>query len=64
MQAFVDKFSRDLAVEVKEHGVIVQSVLPGLVATKLARVYNGSFFTPDPKRYVDARCVRYSFRPS
>ena len=53
-QAFVDKFSCALAIECADKGIIVQCVLPGLVATKMSKVDDSSFLTPDPKQYVEA----------
>lgn len=54
-QAFVDKFSLDLAAECRPHGVLVQSLLPGYVATKLpGLIGQSSFAVPTPDVYVDS----------
>lgn len=61
-QAFVDKFSEDLATEYKHQGIIVQSVLPGFVATNMTRLKRTSLMTPSADVYVAAalRTVGYS----
>ena len=53
MQASVDKFSQDLAAECRRDGIIVQSVLPGYVATKLPGLSGkSSFDVPTATAYV------------
>lgn len=55
MQAFADKFSRDLAAECRPSGIIIQSVLPGFVATKMPKTEGkSSFFVPSPSTFVTA----------
>lgn len=51
----MDKFSCDLAAECRSSGVVVQTVLPGLVATKLSG-FKGrtSIQGPSPETFVDA----------
>lgn len=53
-KAFVDKFSRDLNAEVRKDGVLVQTVLPGLVASNMSRVKQDSFTVPSPKTFVES----------
>ena len=56
-QAFVDKFSRDLAVEYRADGIVVQTVLPGLVATTMpgaGRKMDASLIAPTAEVFVDA----------
>lgn len=54
-QAFVDKFSLDLAAECRPDGIVVQSVLPGYVATKLPGLSGkSSFDVPTPDAYVES----------
>ena len=51
----MDKFSLDLAAECRPHGIVVQSVLPGYVATKLPGLSGKvSFDVPTPEYYVAA----------
>lgn len=51
----MDKFSRDLAAECREDGIIVQTVLPGFVATKMPGLEGrDSFFVPTARDYVKA----------
>lgn len=49
---FVDLFSRSVHAEYKEKGIIIQSVLPHLVATKLSKIKKPSLFIPTPANFV------------
>ncbi|KAL0967942.1 hypothetical protein UPYG_G00260160 [Umbra pygmaea] len=53
-KAFVDFFSRGLQEEYKAKGIIVQSVLPFFVATKMTRIRKPTLDKPTPERYVAA----------
>lgn len=53
-KAFVDFFSRGLDAEYKSKGIIIQSVLPFFVATKLSKIRRATFDKPSPERYVAA----------
>ncbi|XP_065148047.1 very-long-chain 3-oxoacyl-CoA reductase-A [Paramisgurnus dabryanus] len=53
-KAFVDFFSRALNAEYKCKGIIIQSVLPFFVATKMTRIRKPTFDKPTPERYVAA----------
>ncbi|XP_014377653.1 very-long-chain 3-oxoacyl-CoA reductase, partial [Alligator sinensis] len=53
-KAFVDFFSQGLHAEYKSKGIIVQSVLPYYVATKMARIRKPTFDKPSPETYVKA----------
>ncbi|NWI96541.1 DHB12 reductase, partial [Pitta sordida] len=53
-KAFVDYFSRGLHVEYKSKGIIVQSVLPYYVATKMSKIRKPTFDKPSPETYVRA----------
>ena len=64
-QAFVDKFSEDLASEYTHHGVIVQSVLPGPVATKMSKIKKANWMACSAKTFVDSalktvECARHT----
>uniref|UniRef100_A0A3Q3BTX0 Hydroxysteroid (17-beta) dehydrogenase 12b n=1 Tax=Haplochromis burtoni TaxID=8153 RepID=A0A3Q3BTX0_HAPBU len=50
--AFVDFFSRGLQAEYKNKGIIIQSVLPFFVATKLSKIRRATLDKPSPERYV------------
>lgn len=52
-KAFVDKFSDDLDVEYKKRGVIIQSVLPGPVATNMSKIKKPTWMAPSAKTYVN-----------
>jgi len=49
---FVDLLSRSLHGEVKDKRIIVQSVLPSYVMTKMSKIRKPSFLVPTPKAYV------------
>ncbi|KAM6394499.1 LOW QUALITY PROTEIN: very-long-chain 3-oxoacyl-CoA reductase [Pluvialis apricaria] len=53
-KAFVDYFSRGLHAEYKNKGIIVQSVLPYYVATKMSKIRKPTFSKPSPETYVRA----------
>ncbi|CAL8404994.1 unnamed protein product [Boreogadus saida] len=53
-KAFVDFFSRGLEAEYKSQGIIIQSVLPSFVATKLSKIRRATLDKPTPQRYVAA----------
>ncbi|KAL7831002.1 hypothetical protein SRHO_G00305040 [Serrasalmus rhombeus] len=54
-KAFVDFFSCGLDAEYKNKGVIIQSVLPFYVTTKLSKIKRASLDIPTPERYVAAQ---------
>ncbi|XP_030377977.1 very-long-chain 3-oxoacyl-CoA reductase [Scaptodrosophila lebanonensis] len=51
-KAFVNKFSDDLQTEYKDHGLIIQSVQPGFVATNMSKIRKPNIFAPSPETYV------------
>ncbi|KAG7272377.1 hypothetical protein CRUP_000368 [Coryphaenoides rupestris] len=53
-QAFVDFFSQGLQAEYQSQGIIVQSVMPYFVATKLSKIRRATLDKPTPYRYVTA----------
>uniref|UniRef100_A0A8C4Y591 3-ketoacyl-CoA reductase n=1 Tax=Gopherus evgoodei TaxID=1825980 RepID=A0A8C4Y591_9SAUR len=53
-KAFVDFFSRGLHAEYKSKGIIVQSVLPYFVATKMSKIRKPTFNKPSPETFVRA----------
>ncbi|CAL1594835.1 unnamed protein product [Knipowitschia caucasica] len=53
-KAFVDFFSRGLHEEYRRQGIIVQSVLPFFVVTKMTRIKKPTLDKPTPERYVQA----------
>lgn len=52
LQAYVDFFSRSLNIEYKSKGIIVQSVLPFFVTSKLSKIRRANLFVPDPTTFV------------
>uniref|UniRef100_A0A3P9JI59 3-ketoacyl-CoA reductase n=1 Tax=Oryzias latipes TaxID=8090 RepID=A0A3P9JI59_ORYLA len=53
-KAFMDFFSRGLQEEYRRQGIIIQSVLPFFVATKMTRIRKPTLDKPTPERYVAA----------
>lgn len=53
-KGYVDLFSRGLHREYKDKGIIVQSVLPSYVSTKMSKIRKASFLVPTPSDYVAA----------
>uniref|UniRef100_A0A3B5PR35 Hydroxysteroid (17-beta) dehydrogenase 12b n=1 Tax=Xiphophorus maculatus TaxID=8083 RepID=A0A3B5PR35_XIPMA len=53
-KAFVDFFSRGLQAEYKSKGIIIQSILPFFVATKMSRIRRPTLDRPSPEHYVAA----------
>lgn len=51
-KAFVDKFSQDLSAEYENQGIIIQTVLPGPVATNMTKMRTGSIVIPTAEDYV------------
>jgi 17beta-estradiol 17-dehydrogenase / very-long-chain 3-oxoacyl-CoA reductase len=60
-KAFADKFSEDLSAEYAHHGIIIQSVLPGFVATNMTKMKKGSFMAPLPKQFVESALKTVGF---
>ncbi|XP_020783115.2 very-long-chain 3-oxoacyl-CoA reductase-B [Boleophthalmus pectinirostris] len=53
-KAFVDYFSQGLQAEYKSKGVIIQSIMPFYVATKMSKIRRPTLDKPTPERYVKA----------
>ncbi|NXH21891.1 DHB12 reductase, partial [Bucco capensis] len=53
-KAFVDYFSQGLHAEYKSKGIIVQSILPYYVATKMSKIRKPTLSKPSPETYVRA----------
>jgi 17beta-estradiol 17-dehydrogenase / very-long-chain 3-oxoacyl-CoA reductase len=51
-KAYMDKLTRDLVTEYKDKGIIVQSVLPGYVATNMSRIRISSYTAPSATEYT------------
>lgn len=60
-KAFADKFTEDLAAEYEHQGIIIQSVLPGFVATNMTKMKKGSFMAPLPKQFVESALATVGF---
>lgn len=53
-KSFVDKFSDDLGTEYKKRGIVVQSVLPGPVATNMSKIKKPTWMAPSPKQFANS----------
>ncbi|XP_071438654.1 very-long-chain 3-oxoacyl-CoA reductase-B [Hetaerina americana] len=51
-KAFVDKFSTDLSIEYSKKGIVIQSILPGYVATKMSKIRRSTWMAPSAPKYV------------
>jgi len=51
-KSFMDKITRDLVTEYADKGIIVQSVLPGYVATNMSRIRVSSYTAPSATEYT------------
>ncbi|XP_035898801.1 very-long-chain 3-oxoacyl-CoA reductase isoform X2 [Anopheles stephensi] len=51
-KAYMDKFSEDLASEYAKHNIVVQSVLPGPVATNMSKIRKSTWMACSPKVFV------------
>lgn len=60
-KAFADKFSDDLHAEYEKVGIIVQSVLPGFVATNMTKMKKGSWMAPLPQQFVESALKTVGF---
>ncbi|CAF0775959.1 unnamed protein product [Rotaria sp. Silwood1] len=59
-KGFVDLFSRSLAAECASRGVLVQSLCPGFVVSKLSGIRKSSLFSPTPEQFVSSAIDRSS----
>ncbi|XP_058058613.1 very-long-chain 3-oxoacyl-CoA reductase [Anopheles bellator] len=51
-KAYMDKLSEDLASEYAKHNIVVQSVLPGPVATNMSKIRKSTWMACSPKVFV------------
>jgi len=59
-KGFVDLFSRSLAAECASRGVLIQSLCPGFVVSKLSGIRKPSLFSPTPEQFVSSAIDRIS----
>ncbi|KAK8824535.1 hypothetical protein WA577_006932, partial [Blastocystis sp. JDR] len=53
-KGFVDLFSRSLATELKEKGIVVECHVPYFVPTKLSKIRRSSLFCPRPEVFAES----------
>ena len=51
-QSYVDMFSQSLELEYRSKNIIVQSVVPGYVATKMGKIRQPSWTSPSPTDFA------------
>ncbi|CAG7720283.1 unnamed protein product, partial [Allacma fusca] len=51
-KAYIDFFTQSLTAEYEKQGVVIQSLLPGFVYTKMIRAKKSSFAAPTPATFV------------
>lgn len=54
-KSFVDVFTRSIAYEYAKKGIIIQSVLPGFVASKMSKIRKPTLMAPTPENYVKSQ---------
>jgi NAD(P)-dependent dehydrogenase (short-subunit alcohol dehydrogenase family) len=52
LQAFVEKFSKDLACEYGKCGIVIQCIMPGYVATNMSKIRRTTWMAPAPHVFV------------
>ncbi|XP_067934951.1 very-long-chain 3-oxoacyl-CoA reductase-like isoform X1 [Watersipora subatra] len=61
-KAYVDSFSKNLAVEYADKGVLIQSVMPGHVATKMTGM-KPNLFAPSAEDYAQSALTTIDIEP-
>ncbi|XP_065166436.1 very-long-chain 3-oxoacyl-CoA reductase [Atheta coriaria] len=51
-KSYVDNFSYNLRMEYANQGIIIQSILPGYVATNMSKIRRSTWMAPSPKTFV------------
>ncbi|KAL0267740.1 UNVERIFIED_CONTAM: hypothetical protein PYX00_009923 [Menopon gallinae] len=51
-KSYVEKFSDELRSEYESYGLIIQTVLPGYVATKMSKIRKSTWMAPTAEKYV------------
>ncbi|CAL8104932.1 unnamed protein product [Orchesella dallaii] len=51
-KSFMDKLTRDMVTEYADKGIVVQSLLPGYVATNMSRIRISSYTAPSATEYA------------
>lgn len=51
-QTYVDMLTQSLELEYRSKNIIIQSVVPGYVATKMAKIREPSWAAPTPEAFV------------
>ena len=62
-KSFAHKFSEDLSMEYGKHGIVVQSVVPGPVATNMTRLKKGTWMAPKASVFVESALKTVEIAP-
>lgn len=60
-KAYVDHLSRALSAEYANKNIVIQSILPAYVSTKMSKIRKASLMVPTPKDYVAAQMKTVGF---
>ena len=60
-KTYVDFLSRALQIEYESKKIVIQSVLPAFVSTKMSKIRKASWMVPSPKSYVAAQMKTVGF---
>jgi len=60
-KAYVDHFSLALQTEYAHRNIVIQSILPAYVSTKMSKIRKSSVMVPTPREYINAQMKTVGF---
>lgn len=60
-KSYVDHLSRALQTEYANKNIVIQSILPAYVSTKMSKIRKASAMVPTPKDYINAQMKTVGF---
>lgn len=51
-KSYVNKFTEELRNEYESHGLVIQTILPGYVATNMSKIRKTTWMAPSPDKFV------------
>jgi len=60
-KAYVDHLSRALQTEYANKNIVIQSILPAYVSTKMSKIRKASLMVPTPKTYIQSQMKTVGF---
>ena len=60
-KVYVDHLSCALQIEYANKNIVIQSILPAYVSTKMSKISRSSFMVPKPKDYIEAQMKTVGF---